>query len=176
MFTCQECHRSAIPFFEVFYGCFRCNIKWHPYCVPRSTKNINHPCHPNHPLEVLLQGPPSYSDEKCSLCQRKLSNFVYHCKLCNFSIDMECGNRPPPHKVDHPKCHEHGAALDEHGRHDVMSGADLVEDFVEEARALARWSGRAKRGSAASKAPSGYSGDHHAPAAPQMTACSRCTR
>ncbi|KAG7644129.1 Zinc finger PHD-type [Arabidopsis suecica] len=111
MFTCQECHRSAIPFFEVFYGCIRCNIKWHPYCVPRSTKNINHPCHPNHPLEVLLQGPPSYSDEKCSLCQRKLSNFVYHCKLCNFSIDMECGNRPPPHKVDHPKCHEHALTL-----------------------------------------------------------------
>lgn len=85
----------------------------HSSCIPRPvTKKIDHPCHPNHPLELLLQGPPNYSAGNYSLCQRKLSKFVYHCKLCNFSVDMmKWGKNPAPRKVDHPKCHEHGLTL-----------------------------------------------------------------
>ncbi|KAG7611290.1 DC1 [Arabidopsis suecica] len=84
---------------------------WHPSCVPSSQENINHPCHPSHPLELLPKGPPNYSDGKCSLCQRKLSYNIYHCKLCDFSVDASCANNPPPLTVDHPKCHDHALTL-----------------------------------------------------------------
>ncbi|KAL9308770.1 putative chromatin regulator PHD family [Arabidopsis thaliana] len=107
-FDCQNCHTVKDVNFNEIYECLTCNMEWHISCVPKSPENIDHPCHPNHPLELLLQGPPNYSDGKCSYCQRKLSNFIYHCKLCNINVDLECGrDRPPPHKVDHPKCHEH---------------------------------------------------------------------
>ena len=105
---CQECGLNNTFGMMSVYRCDECKIEWHPSCVPSSPENIDHPCHPNHPLELLLQGPPNYSNGKCSLCQQKLSNFIYHCELCNISVDLECGrDRPPPHKVDHPKCHEH---------------------------------------------------------------------
>ncbi|EFH56291.1 hypothetical protein ARALYDRAFT_903704 [Arabidopsis lyrata subsp. lyrata] len=52
---------------DELFGCqeYETNAKWngmHSSCIPRPvTKKIDHPCHPNHPLELLLQGPPNYS-------------------------------------------------------------------------------------------------------------------
>ncbi|CAA7050446.1 unnamed protein product [Microthlaspi erraticum] len=110
---CEECHKSiGNPYaWKPIYECSVCKMKWHRSCVPSSPEDINHPCHSNHPLELRLQGTPSYADGKCSLCQEKLSSFIYHCKLCDFSVDVNCAKNPPPVIVDHPKCHEHALTL-----------------------------------------------------------------
>ncbi|CAF1803317.1 unnamed protein product [Brassica oleracea var. botrytis] len=109
---CEECHKSTgkLVAWNPLYECSVCKMKWHPSCVPSSPENINHPCHSSHPLELRLLGPPNYADGKCSLCQQ-YSNFIYHCKLCDFSVDMNCAKNPPPVTVDHPKCHEHGLTI-----------------------------------------------------------------
>ncbi|CAH2058240.1 unnamed protein product [Thlaspi arvense] len=104
---CNERFKRSDPLYE----CFTCDGEWHSSCVPSSPEDLYHPCHPSHPLKILLQGPSSYDDGKCNLCQRKLSTFLYHCKLCDFSLDMGCAKNPPPFVVDHPKCHEHSLTL-----------------------------------------------------------------
>ncbi|CAH2058238.1 unnamed protein product [Thlaspi arvense] len=110
---CEECHKSIgnLVAWNPLYECSVCKIKWHPSCVPSSPEIINHPCHSNHPLELRLQGPPHYANGKCSLCQHKLSSFIYHCELCDFNVDVNCAKNPPPVTVDHPKCHEHALTL-----------------------------------------------------------------
>ncbi|CAF2300540.1 unnamed protein product [Brassica napus] len=110
---CEECHKSTgnLVAWNPLYECSVSKRKWHPSCVPSSPESINHPCHSSHPLELCLQGPPNYANKKCSLCQQKLSNFIYHCKLCDFSVDINCAKNPPPVTVDHPKCHDHGLTL-----------------------------------------------------------------
>lgn len=110
---CQECHDDTMYHSEVRnYRCIECSMEWHHSCVPTKDEYVEHPCHPSHLLKLLLQGPPSYSSNgNCSLCQRKLSNFVFQCTICDFSIDMNCKNKSPLVKVYSTKCHNHPLTL-----------------------------------------------------------------
>ncbi|KAJ0244512.1 hypothetical protein HA466_0191330 [Hirschfeldia incana] len=88
----------------------RCNIctkKWHFRCVPSSPDDINHPFHPYHPLELLIDVPPDHSKGKCDVCKQELKSYFYHCSLCDFSMHVRCSKNPPPPIVETPKCHEH---------------------------------------------------------------------
>ncbi|CAH8374056.1 unnamed protein product [Eruca vesicaria subsp. sativa] len=89
---CEECHKSTGNFvaWSPLYECSVCKKRWHPSCVPSSPVSIRHPCHISHFLELCLQGLPNYANWKCSLCQQTLSSFIYHCKLCDFRVDMNC--------------------------------------------------------------------------------------
>lgn len=110
--VCKEC-KMQIELGDAFIctSSHRCTVKWHYGCIPKSPDDISHPCHPNHPLKLLFNGPPNYSNGKCHLCQQKLGDFVYHCSLCDFSMDMKCANKSPPLTVDAAKCHEHPLTL-----------------------------------------------------------------
>ncbi|KAG7598927.1 DC1 [Arabidopsis suecica] len=100
---CDECRHA---FYEMHYSCEICWDIWHKKCMPTSSE-INHPCHPNHALKLLTDGPPDYSDGKCQICRAVLNNFVYHCSTCNFSLDVPCAKSPGCISIDESKCHNH---------------------------------------------------------------------
>lgn len=106
--TCFECGDDI---FELNgYFCKICNEAWHTKCMP-TTPEINHPCHPNHALKLLLDGAPAYTDGKCHFCREELKNVVYHCFTCNFTLDLRCGVSPKQVKIDESKCHNHPLTL-----------------------------------------------------------------
>ncbi|ESQ30962.1 hypothetical protein EUTSA_v10012196mg [Eutrema salsugineum] len=91
-------------------GVYGCNCLLSSTSAPRLSEKIVHPCHPSHPLMLLLDGPPIYSNGKCNLCQQKV-NIVYHCSLCDFSLDVQCAKKRPQLTVNASKCHEHTLSL-----------------------------------------------------------------
>ncbi|EOA38942.1 hypothetical protein CARUB_v10011348mg, partial [Capsella rubella] len=83
-----------------------CKEGWHTKCMP-TTPEINHPCHPNHALKLLIDGAPAYTDGKCHFCRQDLKTVVYHCFTCNFTLDLRCGASPKQVTIDESKCHNH---------------------------------------------------------------------
>ncbi|KAF8058024.1 hypothetical protein N665_1251s0003 [Sinapis alba] len=72
------------------YRCLTCDLTVHKECA-ESLPEINHPSHQTHPLTLFKHGPPlAAEDDKCRLCGEKLGKLVYHCSICDFSIDLYC--------------------------------------------------------------------------------------
>ncbi|OMO63085.1 Zinc finger, PHD-type [Corchorus capsularis] len=77
------------------YRCLRCldfGSDLHKQCAEDPPLEINPPFHP-HPL-FLLPTPPNRHEkfsDKCNVCNRTCSGFVYHCKPCDFVLDIICG-------------------------------------------------------------------------------------
>ncbi|ESQ35684.1 hypothetical protein EUTSA_v10009528mg [Eutrema salsugineum] len=86
---CDEC-RKHISDASGSLSCDFCDKEWHFDCVPSSPDEINHPFHPYHPLKLLIDGPPDYSDGKCVTCQMDLNGFLYHCSICDISMHVRC--------------------------------------------------------------------------------------
>lgn len=59
---CIECKELLKD--DYGYHCILCDKEWHGACTPSSPDDINHPCHPIHPLKLLVEGPPNYSKGK----------------------------------------------------------------------------------------------------------------
>ncbi|CAA7037776.1 unnamed protein product [Microthlaspi erraticum] len=112
LFKCDECvetirrgsDRGALD-------CPLCDKEWHLDCIPSSPEEINHPFHPYHPLKLIIDGPPDYSDGKCVTCHEPLRSFFHHCSICDFSLHVRCSNNPPPLILDAPRCHNHALTL-----------------------------------------------------------------
>lgn len=95
------------------YFCPRCRLMVHEDCVfVFDSPEITHPCHVRHSLKLLTDGAPGYTDPECHLCGNNTKNFLYHCKICKFSLDMDCAIRdPPPVALSSMKVHEHTIRL-----------------------------------------------------------------
>ncbi|KAL1200157.1 Protein VACUOLELESS GAMETOPHYTES [Cardamine amara subsp. amara] len=103
------CHLCGLPDDRFPYECNLCDLSFHKDCG-ESTPEINYSCHPKHLLKRFTRV-PSYTDRKCCMCRNELRNVFYHCSICNFSVDVDCANNPPPFTLVHPKIHEHSLIL-----------------------------------------------------------------
>ncbi|CAF2273671.1 BnaA04g10160D [Brassica napus] len=85
------------------YSCPTCDLTVHKECA-ESSPEINHPSHRRHPLTLFKHGLPlAAADDKCRLCGEKLGKLVYHCSICDFSIDLYCARNPLELVVHYPK-------------------------------------------------------------------------
>ncbi|XP_010528985.1 PREDICTED: uncharacterized protein LOC104805963 [Tarenaya hassleriana] len=105
------CHICGYCCFHSAYVCSQCEFFFHVNCVNLSPE-IKHPSHPSHPLQLLMDGAPRYSDGKCCLCGDEFEKGrLYHCSLCNYSLNLDCVKCPPPLTHKSPKTHEHKLTL-----------------------------------------------------------------
>ncbi|XP_010528308.1 PREDICTED: uncharacterized protein LOC104805437 isoform X2 [Tarenaya hassleriana] len=109
-FTCHVCGlRWDGNYYR--YACKQRDFFCHIKCVSLSPE-INHLSHPSHPLQLLKDGAPLYSDGKCCLCGKASEEGrFYHCSACNYSLDLDCVRNPPPLTHISPKTHEHELTL-----------------------------------------------------------------
>jgi hypothetical protein len=110
--VCSVCEE---PVLGAAYKCSvsECSFLNHKSCTELSCR-INHPLHPDHNLPLLsidqdpdkntlsLQGPGRIRCDVC--CRSHNSSFFYHCRLCDFKLDIKCANCLPINPND---CHQH---------------------------------------------------------------------
>ncbi|XP_021905960.1 uncharacterized protein LOC110820692 [Carica papaya] len=98
---CSGCLGSISK--ESSYGCTQCDYFLHKKCAELPAE-ISHPLHRRHPL--LLQS--NHEELICALCFCS-GSLVYHCSICEFSLDIECAEVLPP--VIRSQTHEHPFTL-----------------------------------------------------------------
>lgn len=102
---CEVCGKPG----EYGYFCARCWLMVHEKCasVFESTE-ITHSCHARHSLKLLTEGAPGYTDLKCHICGKHTGNFLYHCDICKFNMDMYCAIQAPlPVSLSNLKVQDH---------------------------------------------------------------------
>ncbi|XP_010485025.1 PREDICTED: uncharacterized protein LOC104763339 [Camelina sativa] len=106
--SCEVCKDSiAGP----SYSCLECDVYFHVDCVNLS-KEVNHPCHPVHPLMLMeSESLPEDAKKTCIFCEAQPENVLYHCSFCNFSTCLACSKNPPPIVMEHTKTHKHPLTL-----------------------------------------------------------------
>ncbi|KAL0712041.1 hypothetical protein Bca4012_019019 [Brassica carinata] len=92
------------------YYCSSCEYGAHEECID-FPGIINLPCHSRHPLEKVSSEDINYKDGRCHFCREELGDEMYHCSLCNFSIDLYCSIDQPPRTIYQPKSHNHTFTL-----------------------------------------------------------------
>ncbi|XP_020871921.1 uncharacterized protein LOC110225912 [Arabidopsis lyrata subsp. lyrata] len=92
------------------YYCDSCNIQAHVACIGWPDI-INHPCHSRHPLKKVSPETIDYTDGKCQFCRSPLVDLMYHCSICNFSVDLRCWLNPAPLTIYKQKSHNHTLTL-----------------------------------------------------------------
>ncbi|VYS69414.1 unnamed protein product [Arabidopsis thaliana] len=92
------------------YYCELCNIQAHVACIGWPDI-INHPCHSRHPLKKVSPETIDYTDGKCQFCRSPLVDLMYHCSICNFSVDLRCWLNPAPLTIYEQKSHSHTLTL-----------------------------------------------------------------
>ncbi|CAH2045176.1 unnamed protein product [Thlaspi arvense] len=76
---------------EFGFCCARCRLMVHKKCASLfDIPEITHPLHARHSLKLLTQGPPDYTNPVCHVCGKHPGNFLYHCDICKFNVDMVC--------------------------------------------------------------------------------------
>lgn len=104
---CNGCGES----FTAGYFCPTCKFGAHTRCIDFPDM-INHPCHSLHPLKMVPTNAIGYTDGKCHFCRNPLDDDVmYHCSMCNFSLDLECWRNPPPLTIYNERSHKHAFNL-----------------------------------------------------------------
>ncbi|CAN7005969.1 unnamed protein product [Brassica rapa subsp. trilocularis] len=107
-FPCEVCKEN---FGGPSYLCHECNLYFHLDCVILS-KEVNHPCHSNHPIKLFAPENLTGDAEKiCFSCEKQSENMLYHCPTCNFSICLVCTRNPPPLVIEHTRTHVHPLTL-----------------------------------------------------------------
>ncbi|XP_020882506.1 uncharacterized protein LOC110228726 isoform X2 [Arabidopsis lyrata subsp. lyrata] len=103
--TCNFCGDSG----KHGYLCPRCRLVVHERCVSVfDLPEITHPCHVKHPLKLLTNGPPDYTDRKCRICGCSTGSLLYHCDICKFNLDLDCAIKYPSLvSLSNLKVHEH---------------------------------------------------------------------
>ena len=66
-----------------------CDFYLHESCAKLPLQITQHPLHPHHPL-TLLAKTPYLSYAICDDCGKPWNNFIYHCSICNFDLDVFC--------------------------------------------------------------------------------------
>ncbi|KAF3435062.1 hypothetical protein FNV43_RR22149 [Rhamnella rubrinervis] len=67
------------------YGCTTCMYYLHKSCAELPLE-IRHPFHPSH--DLLLRD--LHGKTICNSCHKDGYNFVFHCKDCDFNLDIDC--------------------------------------------------------------------------------------
>ncbi|KFK35150.1 hypothetical protein AALP_AA5G244900 [Arabis alpina] len=49
--------------------------------------------------------------DKCTWCGKFLRTWLYRCQICNFTLDLNCATKKPPHTIQNPKSHHHSISL-----------------------------------------------------------------
>ncbi|KAG7613614.1 Zinc finger PHD-type [Arabidopsis suecica] len=89
------------------YSCLGCELYFHVGCIHLS-KEVNHPCHSDHPLMLVESESLTDNDKKtCFLCGQQPHGILYHCSICNFTLCIGCIKSPPPLVVENVKTHKH---------------------------------------------------------------------
>ncbi|OAP03839.1 hypothetical protein AXX17_AT3G39360 [Arabidopsis thaliana] len=104
--TCDVCYDNHVD----GYICLCCRLFVGWVCAHNviDSPEITHPCHAKHPLKLLTEGAPAYTDPKCHLCGEDTGKFIYHCDICKFNLDLVCAKtKPPPVALSNLKVHEH---------------------------------------------------------------------
>ncbi|CAN6809416.1 unnamed protein product [Brassica oleracea] len=110
---CEVCKKSISG---PSYSCPQCNnVYFHLDCVHLS-KEVNHPCHSNHPLKIIAYESlrkDDHAEKDCRLCSTRdvSKEMLCHCSTCNFTLCLSCTKLPPPLVVDHSKTHTHTLRL-----------------------------------------------------------------
>ncbi|AAF27003.1 hypothetical protein [Arabidopsis thaliana] len=104
--TCAGCDED----YGFCYYCASCSFRAHSECI-EWPDTIDHPSHSRHPLKKVSPGTIDYTDGKCHFCREELVDPMYHCSLCNFSVDVNCWRHPPQRTIYQPKSHEHTFTL-----------------------------------------------------------------
>ncbi|XP_019098327.1 PREDICTED: uncharacterized protein LOC109131612 [Camelina sativa] len=104
---CKTCDLTVFSP-KLAYKCYQCEVIFHEECA-KVFPEAHHTSYPQHPLKLLINEAPDYTDKECLLCgfefEEQLHN--HHCDVCNFSICGECMKNPPPLGVVSPSTHEH---------------------------------------------------------------------
>ncbi|CAH8267072.1 unnamed protein product [Arabidopsis lyrata] len=106
---CDVCHMSH----RNGYFCSRCQLVVHKECVSKiESAEITHPFHARHPLKLLTDGAPDYTDPECHICGKETANLLYHCDKCKFNLDIDCAiGNPQRLSLSKLKVHEHTLTL-----------------------------------------------------------------
>lgn len=105
---CQVCGRSG----EYGYFCLPCRLMIHTKCFSKFMLEITHPSHARHPLKLLTNGAPGYTDKECHICGEDIENLLYHCDMCKFNLDLNCAvKKTPPVSLSNLKIHHHTLTL-----------------------------------------------------------------
>ncbi|CAA7047361.1 unnamed protein product [Microthlaspi erraticum] len=88
------------------YYCSICEFGVHEECIDYPDI-VNHRCHTRHPLKKVSTKTVGYTDGTCHFCMGDLGDEMYHCALCNFSIDLRCWVDGPQVTIYQPKSHNH---------------------------------------------------------------------
>ncbi|TKY62532.1 protein-disulfide reductase [Spatholobus suberectus] len=88
---CSGCEK---PISGPVFCCDQCDYVVHKTCT-ELPRHMKHPLHPEHPL-ILLSTTPYEGDYVCDACRGLFKNFVYHCYLCNYDLDVSCASRWHP--------------------------------------------------------------------------------
>nr|XP_027081998.1 uncharacterized protein LOC113704345 [Coffea arabica] len=106
------CHRKpfeveAVSFYQkederdAIYGCKESGFFLHEICAQfQLPQEWNHSCHSEDPLSLYEVESGAPQKFQCHLCESNGSNFVYHCAICKFSIDLLCINLKPTKKLE----------------------------------------------------------------------------
>ncbi|XWS49179.1 hypothetical protein CRYUN_Cryun13aG0141600 [Craigia yunnanensis] len=94
------------------YGCQECNFFLHNSCMINIPRQINHFFHPSCPLILLTT--PFFS---CEGCNEDGSGLAFHCRKCDFHLDVKCALLPTVESKGADKiqyyAHHHPLALRE---------------------------------------------------------------
>jgi len=106
---CEFCNGGN----ELGCHCLQCGFRIHLTCVPVfDSPEITHPSHVRHPLKLLTDGAPNYTDPRCHICGEDTQHLLYHCDICKFNLDLRCAAKiPPPIALSNLKVHEHTLTL-----------------------------------------------------------------
>ncbi|KAK7396303.1 hypothetical protein VNO78_17210 [Psophocarpus tetragonolobus] len=88
---CSGCEN---PISGAVFVCDGCNYVLHKTCA-ESAGHVRHPLHPEH-LLTLLATSPYEGPYICDSCRGVFSNFVYHCNLCGYDLDVSCASQCKP--------------------------------------------------------------------------------
>ncbi|CAL9248400.1 unnamed protein product, partial [Arabidopsis halleri] len=93
--------------------CPRCRLVIHERCVSIfESPEITHLSHVRHPLKLITNGAPDYTDGRCHICAHDFRNLLYHCDICKFNLDLDCAIKNPRSvALSNTKVHEHTLTL-----------------------------------------------------------------
>ncbi|EOA20203.1 hypothetical protein CARUB_v10000498mg, partial [Capsella rubella] len=94
------------------YYCKSCDVFVHKRCGDECSEFIEHPCHSIHTLKLVGGNKIKPGSHYCDLCGKRISvNICYHCKICDFDVDLYCAKNPPPEVIDISETHHHKLTL-----------------------------------------------------------------
>ncbi|OVA05196.1 DC1 [Macleaya cordata] len=91
-FKCDGCKEAGIGSRYKCINTTTCDYDLHTHCA-LPTPSIAHPFYPKCSFQFMSR-PPGNVPRYCNACEKDVSGFVYHCKLCGFDLHPCCAKLP----------------------------------------------------------------------------------